>query len=93
LPSFGAESFVFQFAIKKYSLRYKETYFACRFACMWNLVTTLLWERKLRVFKNRVLRRIFQPKDKVNGSGEDYISRSLMICTHHQIFCRISNQE
>jgi len=34
-----------------------------------------LWEHKLRVFKNRVLRRIFKPKDKVNGSGEDYITR------------------
>jgi len=30
----------------------------------------------------RVLRRIFEPKrDKVKGSGENYIMRSLMICT------------
>jgi hypothetical protein len=57
----------------------------------WSL--TLLSELKLRVFKNRVLRRIFEPKDNVNGSGEDYITRSLVICTPHQIFCRISNQE
>jgi hypothetical protein len=43
-------------------------------------------ERKLRVLENRVLRRIFRPKrDKVTGSGENYIMRSLMICTAHPI--------
>jgi len=44
-------------------------------------------ERTPRVFENRVLRRIFGPKDEVTGewSGENYIMRSLMICTYHQI--------
>jgi hypothetical protein len=43
-------------------------------------------ERRLRVFDNMVLRRIFGPKrDDVKGSGENYIRRSLMICTHHPI--------
>jgi len=43
-------------------------------------------ERRLRVFENRVLRTIFGPKrDEVTGSGEDYIMRSLMICTPHPI--------
>jgi hypothetical protein len=38
------------------------------------------------VFKNRVLSRIFGPKrDEVTGSGEDYITRSFMLCTPHQI--------
>jgi hypothetical protein len=38
-------------------------------------------ERRLRVFENRVLRRIFGPKrDGVARSGENYIMRSLMIC-------------
>jgi hypothetical protein len=37
----------------------------------------------MRVFENGVLRRIFGP-----GSGENYIERSLMICTSHQIFFR-----
>jgi hypothetical protein len=38
------------------------------------------------MFENRVLRRIFGPKrDEVRGSGENYITRSLMICTTHQI--------
>jgi len=33
------------------------------------------------------LRRIFRPKrDEITGSGENYIMRSLMICTPHQIF-------
>jgi hypothetical protein len=51
-----------------------------------------LWERRLRVFKNRVLRRIFEHKDKVNGSGEDYITRSLVICTPYQIFRDIKSR-
>jgi len=39
-------------------------------------------ERRLRLFENRVLRRIFGPKrDEVTGSGENDILRSLMICT------------
>jgi hypothetical protein len=43
-------------------------------------------ELRLRVFENRVLRRIFGPKtDEVTGSGEDYITRSFMICTPQQI--------
>jgi len=47
---------------------------------------TLREERRLRVFENRVLRRIFGPKaDEVTGSGEDYITRSFMICTAHQM--------
>jgi hypothetical protein len=34
-------------------------------------------ERRLRVFENRVLRRIFGPKrDEVTGNGENYIIRS-----------------
>jgi hypothetical protein len=34
-------------------------------------------ERRLRLFENRVLRRIFGPKrDKENGRGENYIMRS-----------------
>jgi len=48
----------------------------------WSL--TLREERSLRVFENRVLRRIFRPKrDEVQGNGENYIMRSLMFCTAH----------
>ena len=46
----------------------------------WSL--TLWEERRLRMFENRVLRRIFWPKrDEVTGNGRNYIMRSLMICT------------
>jgi len=41
----------------------------------WSL--TLREKRRLRVFENRVLRRVFVPKmDEVKGSGENYIMRS-----------------
>jgi hypothetical protein len=53
----------------------------------WSL--TLREEHRLRLFKNRVLRRIFGPKrDEVTGNGEDYITRNLMICTQHQILLK-----
>jgi hypothetical protein len=40
---------------------------------------TLREERRLRVFENRVLRRIFGPtRARRQGSGEDYIMRNLM---------------
>jgi hypothetical protein len=36
---------------------------------------------RLRVFKNRVLRRVFEPKrDELTGSREDNTGRSYMIC-------------
>jgi hypothetical protein len=38
-------------------------------------------EHRLRVLENRVLRRIFgSKKDGVTGSGEDYITSSIMTC-------------
>ena len=50
----------------------------------WSL--TLREESKLRVFENRVLRRIFGPKrDGVTGEWRSYIMRSLMICNPHPI--------
>jgi hypothetical protein len=40
--------------------------------------------RELRMFENRVLRRMYGPKrDEVTGSGENYTLRSLMISTPH----------
>ena len=45
-------------------------------------------EFRLSVFENRVLRRIFGPKrGEVTGGGENYIMRSLMICTAHTMLC------
>jgi len=60
------------------------------FPVVWNgcktLSHTLREERRLRVFENRVLRGIFGPKrDEVAGSGENYIMRSLGICTAHPL--------
>jgi len=50
----------------------------------WSL--TFMEERRLRVFENMVLRGIFGPKrDEITGSGENYIIKSLMICTPHPI--------
>ena len=50
----------------------------------WSL--TLREERRLTMFENRVLRKIFGPKrDEVTGGGENYIRECFMICTAHQI--------
>ena len=76
---FGAESFIFQFAIQKV----KVVLYGCE---TWSL--TLREERRLRVFENRVLRRVFGPKrDEVIGNGENYIMRSLVICSPYPILC------
>ena len=49
---------------------------------------TLRDERRLRVFENRVLRRVFGSKrDEVTGNGENYIMRNLVICTPYPILC------
>ena len=58
----------------------------------WSL--TLREERKLRVYENRVLRRVFGPKrDEVTGKWKTYTRRSLVICTPHQILFGWSNLE
>jgi hypothetical protein len=53
----------------------------------WSL--TLREELRLRVFENRVLRRILGLKEtRSQGSGENYILRSLMIGTPHPVLVR-----
>jgi hypothetical protein len=60
---FGAESFVFQVAIQNTKIRVYRTIillvvlYGCETWCL-----TLREEQRLRVFENRVLRRIFGPK-------------------------------
>jgi hypothetical protein len=50
----------------------------------WSL--TVREENKLRVFENRVLRRIFGPKrDRATGGGESCITRSFIISTLRQV--------
>jgi hypothetical protein len=52
----------------------------------WSL--TLREERRLRVFENRVKRRLYGSKrEEVMGSGENYIMRNLMICTPYPLLC------
>ena len=65
----GTESFVFQFAIQKFKDQIYKTIIlpVVLYGCeTWSL--TLREERRLRVFENRVLRRVFGPKrDEVTG--------------------------
>ena len=67
--SFGAESFVFQFAIKNLKINtYRTTILPVfSYGCeTWSL--TLREKRRLKVFEERVLRRVFGPKrDEVTG--------------------------
>jgi hypothetical protein len=71
LPPFGAESFVFQFAIQKYiKIKiYRTINLLVLCGCeTWSI--TLGEERRMRVFDNRVLRRTFGPKrDEVTGES------------------------
>ena len=49
---------------------------------------TVKKEVRVRVFENRVLRRIFGPtRARIQGSGETYIKRSLIYCTTHPLYC------
>jgi hypothetical protein len=51
-------------------------------------------ERRLRVFENRVYRRIcWLKREEVIENGEKYIMWSLMICTAHKILLGLSNRE
>jgi hypothetical protein len=57
----------------------------------WSL--TLREEQRLKVFENRVLRRIFGPKrDEVTGEWRKLHNGELHSCTHHQISLGRSNQ-
>ena len=80
--SFGAESFVFQFAIqniKKYrTIILPVVLYGCE---TWS--HTLREERRLRVFENRVFRRIFGPKrDEVIREWRKLHNKGL-----HDLYC------
>jgi len=63
LLSFGAESSVFQFVIKNVKIKMYRTIILPVVLCgceNWSLI--LREERRMRVFENRVLRRIFGPR-------------------------------
>ena len=62
--------------------------FAIKVKYLYDFSPTLREERKLRVFKNKVLRRVFGPKrDELKGNGENYITRSLVICIFYPKLC------
>jgi len=62
LLSFGVESFVFQFAIPNLKFKvYRTVILPVLYGCeMWSL--TLREERRLLVFEERVLRRVYEPQ-------------------------------
>jgi len=86
---FSAESFVFSLLSKKLKIKihiYRTIILpVVLHGCeTWSL--TLREGHRLRVFENRVLRRVFGPKrDEVTGNGENYIMKSLVICTPYRI--------
>ena len=58
----------------------------------WSL--TLREECRLRIYENRVLREIFEPKrDKVTGEWRKLHNEELNYCTDHPILFGLSNQE
>ena len=65
---FVPELFLFQFSFEEYKECSVKNYnFSCCFIWMWKFVT-LKEEGRLRVFKSRVLRYVFEPKEeKVTG--------------------------
>jgi hypothetical protein len=57
------------------------------------LSLTIMDERRLRMFENKVIRNILVLRGaRCQKNGEDYITRSFIICTHRTLF-GWSNQE
>ena len=68
--SFGAESLVFQFAIKNINVKIYRTIIlsVVLYGCETLSLTLLRDERRLRVFENKMVRKIFGTKrDEVTG--------------------------
>ena len=92
--SIGAESFVLQFAVQNLQIEVhrnanlRVVLYGCE---TWSFT---LWEEcRLRVFENRVLRRIFGTKrDEVTGEWRK-LHMSLFIYNPHPILFRRSNRE
>jgi hypothetical protein len=86
---FDAECFVFQSAIKKLKIKIHRTiilplvFYGCE---TWSL--TLREERRLRVFENRMLRRIFGPKrDEVTGEWRKLRNEDFHDLYPHPLLC------
>ena len=80
LLPFSAESFVFQFPIKNLKIKKYRTIIlpVVLYGCETRSLT-MRQERRLRVFENRVLRRIFGRKwDEVRGEGRKLNNEELL---------------
>jgi hypothetical protein len=92
LLPFSSEYFVSSSAVKIYKTIILPVIFFLYGCETWSV--TLREEHRLRVFENRILRRIFGPmRDEVQENGGSYTVRSLIICTHPQISLGRSSQE
>jgi hypothetical protein len=87
LPSFGAAFFSFSLLSKNVNIKIYGTVMlpVVLYGCeTWSL--TLREECRLRVYERRALRRMFgTTRYEVTGDFRDYIKRSVVICTPHQI--------
>jgi hypothetical protein len=95
---FGTESFFFQFAIQNLKIKIYRTIIltVILYGCeTWSL--TLREERRLRVFVNRVLRRVFGPKrDEVTGEWRKLHNEELsdpVLLTHYCAGGKIEKNE
>ena len=88
-PSFGAEFLSFSLLSKKTTITIHRTIIlpVVLYGCeTWSVTVTE--ERRLRVFENRVLRRIFGlTRDEVTGEWRRLHNEELSICTPHPKCC------
>jgi hypothetical protein len=90
---FSSKSFVFPSHIQKIKIKIYKTVIltVVVYGCeTWSL--TLREEHRLRVFENRVLRRIFGPKRDEEESGENFIMMNFTACILHRILLGSLNQ-
>jgi len=79
MPKVSDVRVLFTYTVIIFCVIYAYVLYGCE---TWSL--TLREERRLRVFENRVLRRIFGPKrDEVTGEWRKLHKEELMICTAH----------
>jgi hypothetical protein len=94
--SLGTKSFVFQFAIEKCRIKMHRTIILPVVLHEWEALSlTLKEKRELRVFENRVLRKIFGPKrDDVTGQWRRLHNKELHAgCSSYHSREQIKNNE
>jgi hypothetical protein len=90
LATFGAESLFSRLLYTNFKIKmYRTIILSIVLYGCYTLLLTMREERRLRVFENRVLRRIYGPKrDEVTRGGQNNFMRSSLSCTAHQILFR-----